>query len=71
VCKVQWDIVSLDRNKGRLGLSKVWEFNIALLGELWWRLRVDHGVVVQSFIPSISCKERWLVVDKGNKASIW
>ncbi|PNX62766.1 hypothetical protein L195_g053154, partial [Trifolium pratense] len=41
-CKIHWDKVCLDRENNCFGVRRVTEFNLALLGKLWWRMLVER-----------------------------
>ena len=40
---VKWDTVCLRKEEGGMGVRRLREFNLALLGKWWWRILHEPG----------------------------
>lgn len=40
---IKWETVCLRKEDGGLGVRRLMEFNLALLGKWWWRILQERG----------------------------
>jgi hypothetical protein len=65
---IDWDSICSKKEVGGLGVRRIREFNLALLGKwCWWQVSESHGLwfrllAARSGLVGGSC---WLVVGRG------
>ncbi|GAU49774.1 hypothetical protein TSUD_141640 [Trifolium subterraneum] len=68
---IHWDKVCLERSQGGLGVRKVKEFNVALLGKWCWRLRTERDEFWRQVLVRKYGESRGVIGEGGRKASGW
>ncbi|GAU11113.1 hypothetical protein TSUD_197370 [Trifolium subterraneum] len=68
---IHWDKVCLERSQGGLGVRKVKEFNVALLGKWCWRLRTERDGFWRQVLVRKYGESRGVIGEGGRKASGW
>ncbi|RVX11017.1 putative ribonuclease H protein [Vitis vinifera] len=66
---IKWEVICVDKNKGRIGLRKLVLLNKALLGKWIWRFACDKDNIWKQVITAKYRQEghAW----KGSKISFW
>jgi hypothetical protein len=68
---VKWDKVCQNKENGGLGVRRVREFNLSLLGKWCWRMLVDHEGLWFKVLVAKYGLEDGSVMGGGGKASWW
>jgi hypothetical protein len=68
---VKWDSVCLPVNNGGLGVRRLGEFNLSLLGKWCWRLKVDKEGLWYRILKARYGEVGGCIMDGGRNASRW
>ncbi|XP_024640828.1 uncharacterized protein [Medicago truncatula] len=68
---VRWDSLSMRKEYGGLGVKRLREFNIALLGKLCWRLLLERDALWRKVLVARYGVEDGSLEDGGRSCSSW
>jgi len=68
---VNWDSVCLSRDEGGLGVRRLREFNISLLGKWCWRMLVDKEGLWYRVLKARYGEEGGRLKEGGRDSSLW
>ena len=68
---VNWDIVCLDKEIGGLGVRRIREFNIHVLGKWWWRMLVKKESLWYKVLAARYGQVRGRLSEGEREGSVW
>jgi hypothetical protein len=68
---ISWNTICLCKENGGLGVRRLREFNIALLGKWCWRMLVDREGLWYRVLVARYGEERGRLCEAGRKGSAW
>jgi len=66
-----WNTVCLPNEVGGLGVRRLHEFNISLLGKWWWRMLVDRDDLWYRVLKARYGEEGGRLIEGGRDCSMW
>lgn len=68
---IKWNIICSNKDKGGLGVRRLWEFNMALLDKWWWRLKEEQSSLWFRVLASRFGEDSLFVHEDGRRGSMW